>query len=175
MKVEGDSAEWFAMAMNLEINKKVMETVWPWRRAGDRTPEIDVLELRALALRESAVMLVVGTVFLLLADNFQRFQVLRHPGMIAYCLALLVVVGGMWVPSLYRGIQWFFRFFAHVLATGMAWLLLAPFFYIFFTLGRLVRLLKGKDKLGLRFPSDEKTYWVKWDAPKDIESYKHQF
>jgi hypothetical protein len=163
------------MSVNKNNKKLVAEEVWPWRQDVDVLPEVHVAGRRRQALKESVGMLVVGGTFTLLSRNVENVGWLRHPGMLALCLCVIVFVGGMWVPALYRGVKCSFEFLASVLGTVMAWLLFPPVFYVCFTLARIVRLIKGVDTLGRKFPTDKKTYWVEWKAPEDLDSYKHQF
>lgn len=163
------------MSGNSDRDRRVAEVVWPWRLDRAETQEDKRAAMRRNALRESAVMLVVGTVFSVISANCDKLERLRHPGMFVLCLSVLVFVGGMWMPPIYKGIKAIFGFLAKVIGGGIAWILLPPFFYTCFTLGRFVRFLKGKDLLGRKFPTDKETYWEKWNNPEDAESYKRQF
>lgn len=57
----------------------------------------------------------------------------------------------------------------------VSFLLLAAFYFLLLTpLGLLFRLI-GRDPLCRRFDPDAKSYWSKWNPPKDLSRYFRQF
>jgi len=94
---------------------------------------------------------------------------------IVFALAALVLIGGLLVPPLYRA----FRKAGHGLAKGvgvaLSWILLLPFFYICFPLGRLLLLLSRKDPMNRGFLPENKTYWSKHRPLPPPETYRRQY
>ncbi len=60
------------------------------------------------------------------------------------------------------------RLISHVLT----WVLLVPFFYLCFTPGRLILILRKKDPLHRQCPSSETSYWVTRPPIADLDQYR---
>lgn len=154
--------------MEDDRNRRVAGVVWPWRqRGGD--PAADMVHRRKRAAIEALVMLTIGC---LIVFVLKKHLIL---GKIVLGLAGLVFVGGMWVPPVYSGFRKLGAFLAKVIGVSISWILLAPFFYIFFTAGHLIYVISGSDKLERKFDSSKKSYWEPWHSREDVESYERQF
>jgi hypothetical protein len=90
-------------------------------------------------------------------------------------LACAVLAGGLFVPPLYRAFRRLGAGLARVAGTGLTWLLLAPFFYICFTLGRIVLLATGRDPLNRSFPGKETSCWAPKEPIEGTKRYRRQY
>lgn len=114
-------------------------------------------------------MCTAGTVILLWKQHVLSATVL-------YCMAGLFLVTGLFMPPVYSVLKWLVEHLVRVLSVAVAWLLLAPFFYVCFTFGRVMLLLKGKDPLCRKCPTDQKTYWMARPKPQEgTEHFKRQY
>lgn len=147
---------------------RVAETVWPWRQAEQMDPSVRGVSHRGRAVIEACVAGVVGSCLLW---GFGK----KWAGGIVLGVATLVLVGGLWIPPLYRGFQRAGKWLAQVVGTGVTWLLLTPFFYLCFPIGRLLFFLGGKDLLGRRRSAAIKTYWSEYSRQGGVERYRKQY
>lgn len=155
--------------------KKVMETVWPWRSCRGEAVMADSPVLRRRAVREAIVLLALGTFAIFAVVFLDAPSRLASLAIILVCVSVFVFVSGMWFQSVYSMVKRLGDVMALVLGTIVAWSMLVPFYYIVFTLGRLFMVVTGKDSLNRKFPTDIKTYWEEWKAPENKERYKQQF
>lgn len=96
-------------------------------------------------------------------------------GKVLMCVAGFVFLSGNFVPPAYRAFMLVVNKLARFIVVGVTWMLLAPFFYIFFTLGRLILLISGKDPMNRRFPAEEKSCWVPVENDRGLERYEKQY
>lgn len=155
--------------------KKVMETVWPWKSCRETGQVKGSAGLRRRAVREAIVLFVLGWAAILAVMFLNAPGRLAVPGVTLVYVSGFVFVSGMWFQSVYTSIKKIGEVVALVLGTAVAWCTLVPFYYVVFTLGRIVMALTGKDSLNRKFPTDRKTYWEEWKAPQNKERYKQQF
>jgi hypothetical protein len=147
---------------------KVLEAIWPWRtKISDGTKAVTKIS-RKRVLVESAIVLSLGLLIRLYTEKYII-------GTIVLCIASLTLVSGLCLHPLYRVLQRVGKFLAKWLGLIVTWLLLVPFFYFTFPIGRLLFVISGKDLLCSKFPGDEKSYWTKWSNPKSKEQYRKQF
>ena len=57
----------------------------------------------------------------------------------------------------------------------LTWVLLAPFFLIGFSLGRLVQQLTGKDPMQRAYDPQAETYWVTRNEQPSTDQYRRQY
>lgn len=152
-----------------EHESQVSAVIWPWRaKKMGKDHGAEVASRRKRAMVESLVAYGVG--FFLLFG-------LQHPRIAAvvFGIATLSLIGGLFVEPLYRA----FRKLGHCLAlgvgVGMTWLLLAPFFYVCFTVGRIFLLLLHRDPLNRAFPTKLPTYWSPYRPLSGTDSYTRQY
>jgi len=147
---------------------RVSAAIWPWREAGVSAPAESPDARRKRALVESTIGAGVGLLILL---------VFHRPVMaaIVFTISALVLIGGLFVPPIYAGFKKLGQWLAAGVGHGLTWLLLAPFFYIFFGIGRLVLELKGSDPLCRRCSGDGSTYWVPHRRPPGADPYRRQY
>lgn len=148
----------------------VSAAIWPWRNRPDAAGEAaaGVAARRKAAVRESAIACAVALLLLFLFDK----QVLAG---IVFAIAALVLVGGLFVEPVYRGFKKLGHYLAVGVGVGMTWLLLVPFFYICFTIGRVVLVLLRKDPLNREFPTAQPTYWSAYRYLPGADSYTRQY
>lgn len=152
----------------MEANRNaVADAVWNWRSAAVKKNQSSGRHA-GKAVAEAAIMASVGAFF------FWKFHKLWLAGVI-WALAGIVLVGGLFIPPLYAG----FKKAGSMLATGVgiavSWILLVPFFYICFTVGRLALLATGKDPMQRRFSPEMKSYWTPHARTIDPASYTRQY
>lgn len=145
----------------------VSAAVWPWREADDGPVVEDVGTRRKRAAIESAVTYGVAAVFLAFGKHIVASVVCT--------VATIVLLGGLFVPPVYHGFKRGGMWLAKVVGVGLSWVLLVPFFYICFGIGRVILLVSGKDPLNRRFPTDEPSYWLKRAGRRPPESYLKQY
>ena len=150
-----------------EFNQnQIARTVWPWRDAGKAKEKQSAGNLRRV-LTQFAVMAGIGWILFFPADRVIM-------GCVAWGLALIVLISGLFIPPVFRAIERFGKRLGQGAATGITWLLLVPFFYIVFAPIHLLSRLKGKDPLCRKFPTDAPTYWIPRPPVKNAEHYRKQ-
>jgi hypothetical protein len=146
---------------------KVAAAIWPWREATAGSGEAKTPDRTRVAI-EAAVMIAVA---LLIALVFHK-NVLAA---IVSALAVVVLIGGLFVPVIYHGFKKAGMWLGRAVGVGMSWLLLVPFFYICFTTGRLFLLVRGKDPLHRKFDPRMQSYWSERNSVTDPDRYKRQY
>jgi len=141
---------------------------WPWKALGTPPPAGPPMSIKTKALIQAPLMALVGYVI---------YRVWGHvigPA-IVWSLAALVLVGGLFVPPIFRGIERFGMWLAKGISAALTWGLLVPFFYICFTFGRLVLMIQRIDPMDRKFPDPgHKTFWVPRPRVPSMEQYKKQ-
>ncbi len=147
-------------------NDKVYEIVWPWRVA----KESEVSEKPP----KKAVFIEVAIGF---SVSMLLFHVFHHPiiATVVICIVSLVAIGGLAIPPLYAGIKRGGMWLGKVLGGLVTWVLLLPFFYICFTVGRIGLLFSRKDPMARRYNADLSTYWTARKEIPDLEQYRKQY
>ena len=143
---------------------RISDAIWTWRDAGgeERPRRVD----RKRVVGEFCVGLALG---LLIFHVFHKAIL----GTVVFCIAGIVLISGLFVPRLHARIQKAAQWLGQAAGIALSWILLAPFFYVFFTLGRLCVALGGKDPLQRRFPGGEDSYWHQ-HQPLGKERYSRQ-
>lgn len=123
---------------------------------------------QAKAVIQAAVMLTVGGLVWHFFDH-------RIMPMILAFLAGLMLVGGFLVPPIFEGFERFGLLLAKWLGTGVTYLLLVPFYYLVFAVGRLILKLRGIDPMDRVFPQPDKTtFWEPRPAVASMDQYRKQ-
>ena len=94
---------------------------------------------------------------------------------IVISISSLVAIGGLAVPPLYAAIKRFGLFLGKFLAGFMTWILLVPFFYVCFSIGRIGLVFSRKDPMHRRYDASLATYWTKRKQIDDLEQYRRQY
>ncbi len=146
----------------------VLQVVWDWRGRDLPAPTGHAKQRRKQAAIEFCVMLTVAALF---RFAFHKTGISN----VILCVASIVLIGGLFIPKLYAGFKRLGAFLAKVLGTGVTWLLLVPFFYIFFTIARVCCVIGKKDPMCQRFAPEVKSYWVEHPGPPDAAQYRKQY
>ena len=151
-----------------QSSTRVYEAVWPWRseQAGAADPTAKPEAPRVII--EAAVMCAAG---LILGPVLHRPLV----SAVVFTLAALVLAAGLWIHPLYRGFRRAGNRLARAVGIGLSWVLLAPFFYLCFPLGRLFLILGRSDPMRRKFLPKDQTYWSTHRPLPGPEAYRRQY
>ena len=131
---------------------KVLAATWNWRQPKSEAPA-PAKSLRRAAVLQALVMSVVSALL-----QYGLGHVLA--GRIVAGLALLVLVLGIFVPAAYRPLHTFGQTLGRWVGTALTYLLLVPFFFLFFAPVALWLRLRGHDPLHRTFRDPQWTYWI---------------
>lgn len=150
---------------------RVMQVTWDWRSytASDSAAAATA----AAGLRRGAVIqaLVMGLVGGMLYFGLHHLLFAR----VVWALAGLVLILGLAFPPAYSPIHSFGRRLAKVVGNALTYLLLVPFFYLFFTPVALILRVQGRDPLHRKFRDPQWTYWVGRSSKERDENIDKQF
>jgi hypothetical protein len=90
-------------------------------------------------------------------------------------LALLVLGSGLFLPPVYHLLEKFEILLAEGITRLILWTVMMPFYYLVFTTGRLVLLLRRLDPLQLKHNPEAVTYWREFARTHDPARYHRQF
>jgi hypothetical protein len=153
--------------MQDETQKTVRQTVWPWDAPAPRPVDAHAA-LRRKALIQALVMATVAAVVFFTTT-------LRSLPVVLSVLSLVNVVLGLVAPPAFALIDRGLLRFGTLCGQGATWLLLAPFFYLFFVPARLWMALRGRDPLNRTFPDTHPTYWLPRRPVTNPDEYRKQF
>lgn len=146
---------------------KTMNT-WPWKALGPQPPEKKPMPIRVKATIQAVAMALIGYLI------FRIWNHLIGPA-IVWTLAGLVLVGGWVYPPIFHAFEKFGAKLAYWVSAGLTWGLLTPFFYITFTLGRLVLWLRKMDPMDRAFPDAQRaSFWIPRPAVTNKDQYRKQ-
>ena len=145
-----------------------MDVVWPWRERASVDEGVNAGISRKHVLIESIIVLTVGLIIRCLTAKYII-------GTIVLCVGSVTLISGLWLHPLYRALKRLGNFLAKWVGLLVTWMLLVPFFYLAFPIGRLLFALRGKDLLSSKFLGEKESYWTKWSNPKDKGQYRKQF
>lgn len=140
---------------------------WQWRVLGPTPAPKKPMDIKLKALLQAPLMALVGYLI------YHFFGHLTGP-LIVWTLAALVLVGGLFVPPLFRAIERFGLALGKAIAIGLNWGLLVPFFYLCFVPGRLLLKLQGIDPMNRKFPDDATSFWIPRTPVTDPAQYRKQ-
>lgn len=131
----------------------------------------DTVESSSLAVRgivQASIMCAIAAVL---------YFLLHHHVMpvIILMLALVVFLSSLFAPAVFHGIDRFGKALGHVVGIILTWMLLLPFFYICFTAGRLVLVLRKVDPMRRKAGTDTDTCWVQHPERPPLTRYGKQF
>lgn len=147
----------------------VNECVWNWRapRASGR-PEDTPAARRRRATVQTLIMLVVASLLFFRWDK-------RPLGSFVYAMAGLTFLGGFFIPPLFRALERFGHALARGVSAGLTWLLLVPFFYLFFVPARAILKLQGKDPMHRLWETGRPSYWIDRPPIPGAHHFTRQF
>jgi hypothetical protein len=142
---------------------KVSRAIWPWTKGNtEGTSSFPVSALPALFIGGSATALFFYTGHSI-------------PAAVVGIISVLLFCSALVLPQVYGKIRFFFSTFSWYVGQGISWLLLVPFFYLFFPVGRLIQKISGKDPMSREFPSTLSSYWLDKKDTDDLQQYRRQF
>lgn len=156
------------MSAGTANKNSVTEVVWPWKEGEATSSSQAVAGIRKAALLQGVIGGAIGTgVYLYLSPTV---------GYVAWGLSGFLALIGLLSPTgLYASIKSGLDGFGRVVGTVMAWLLLLPVYYLFFTPFRLLFRGGKKDAMTRWLDPDAQSYWVTRDGEIKKESYERQF
>jgi hypothetical protein len=128
-------------------------------------PKKDVVWKKALL--QSLVAAAVGTLMFYLGHSVIA--------VIIWTIAGVLIVSGTLIKPVYRKIEAFGQRLGRIVAILLTWLLLCPFYYLFFF--PMALLHKGKSQKIFSSPNPEtsNSYWIARSVESDIENYTRQY
>jgi hypothetical protein len=156
------------MAGHEVAESRVVGATWRWRHREEDRRAAQPGNVRVRSRVEAAIAAAVG--ILLLAAWHKVVA-----GVAVLCVAAFVLVSGQFVPPAYRGLKRLMGRVGRWTGIALSWVLLVPFFYLCFPLGRAVLAASGKDPMHRRFPGKEATFWMKRRPVAGPEHYRRQF
>lgn len=156
---------------NYQMNKQelspISKEIWPWM--GQEESGTD--KGKSPSLQLSFFMLVIALCISGVFYFFNRFW----PSIIILTISIILFCCAVFFPSIYQIIHRIFQVFGRWVGRVLTWVLLVPFFYIFFPIGRLIQKISGNDPLHRRCPSSKRSYWIVRESGSDHEGYRRQF
>ena len=151
------------------VNPSVISVAWPWRKKASG-------EVVSPAKSPSKVAVLGQSILMAAIGAFLFWKLGKHVmGIIAWCLATVVLVSGFFIPRLFAAIERFGKLLGKWVGIFLTWGLLAPFYYLCFSPMHLALKIRGKDPLQRQFPTREATYWVSRKPVSDLSQYRKQF
>lgn len=148
--------------------KRVLETTWNWRESAPRGTGTGRAALRRAAIIQAAVTALVAAVL--------RFGFGHHLfPMILWGLGVLVLFLGLFLPRAYRPIHAFGRGFGRVVGKILLYVLLVPFYFLFFFPVALLLKLQKRDPLHRHFRDPRYTYWIRRGPRERGDNIDRQF
>jgi len=149
--------------------ERVLHTTWNWRGADSAAAGgSGRAALRRAAVTQAGVTCLVAAVL--------RFGFDHHLfPIILWGLAGLVLVLGLVAPRAYRPIHAFGRGLGRIVGKVLLYLLLVPFYYLFFTPAALLLRLQKRDPLHRHFRDPRHTYWIRRGPRPRGDNISRQF
>ena len=136
-------------------------------RSPDRSPP----SAASVALRAT-----LQAVILIALSGFLWWKLNKPvPAMILAAAASVNLICGWFIPTWFRAIDKTVQAGARLIGTAMTWLLLVPFFYLFFGIARLGLAIRGKDPMSRKWDKTKSSYWVDRPPVTDPAHYTRQY
>jgi hypothetical protein len=152
--------------MNSKIHNKASQVIWNWK-GSDR----DARETVQTSPAGPLIGLAVGGTVAAIFYYFGHMIMMTVVAVISLSLFGCAVL----YPRGYKAIQVYLQKFSFLVGQGITWILLAPFFYLGFSFGRLMQKMTGKDPMTRGMEQNMKSYWVDRQPVSDKEQYKRLF
>jgi len=154
--------------MSETSSRRVMEATWDWQSRQDDTSTGSAGGHRRSALIQAVVMsLIAGVLYF----GFHHHLFAR----VIWALAGLILILGLFLPAAYRPIHAFGRWLGRVVGKALTYILLVPFFFLFFTPVAILLRMQKRDPLHRAYRKSQWTYWIA-RSPKDrAENIDKQF
>jgi hypothetical protein len=145
-----------------------MQATWDWKSRQGSAPTTPAGGYRRSALIQAVVMSLIA--------GFLYFGLHHHLfARIIWVLAGLVLVLGLVFPPAYRPLHAFGQWLGRVVGKTLNYVLLVPFFYLFFTPVALLLRLQSRDPLHRSFRDSQWTYWIARSRKNRTENIDKQF
>jgi hypothetical protein len=162
------------MVVEKDNQRSVSRTVWNWRCAepgsspvGPRTG-LDPHGLRRAAVQQAAIKAVVGAILFLVVHH-------RVLALVVWGLAVVIALTAGIHPPAYRPLHRFGAWLGRTVGFLLIYVLLVPFFYLFFFPVAVILRLQKRDPMCRGLRPAHLTYWI----PRRYEStpldYERQF
>ncbi|HAS82239.1 MAG TPA: hypothetical protein DCS43_06090 [Verrucomicrobia bacterium] len=146
--------------------KQAANIIWNWKTSR-HTSEQAKSSRRKRRWLQTAGMMVASLLLFRFGDH-------RVFPMLLWSAAAVALTGLCFSDRILQGIDKTERVLARWLGTGLTWLLLAPFFYTVFGVGRLCLILTRKDRLQRQWDPQAATYWCDHGNTKERPRYQEQ-
>lgn len=140
---------------------------WQWKVVGTPPAPKKPLGMKTKATIQAPIMVLVGYLI------YRWTGHLIGPA-IVWTLAGVVLVGGWFVPALFRALEHFGAWLAWGVTRLLNLVLLVPFFYLCFLPGRVILKVRGLDPMDRKFPDDRPSFWIPRKPITDIKQYRRQ-
>lgn len=140
---------------------------WHWRALGTPPPAKVPMPMSTKALIQAPIMALVG------------YGIYRWTGhlvgpAIVWTLAAAVLIGGLFIPPLFRAVEHFGAWLAKWVILILNYGLLVPFFYLCFVPGRLILKLQNIDPMNRAYPDARPSFWIARKPVADMAQYRKQ-
>ena len=154
--------------MSDPIRDRVLAATWDWRAPAGPAPGSGRAALRRAASIQAGVTTAVGAVL--------RFGFGHHLfPLILWGIAAVVLVLGLFLPRAYRPVHSFGRGLGRFVGKVLMYVLLVPFYYLFFTPVAVLLRLRGRDPLHRGFRDPRHTYWIARGPKERGDNARRQF
>lgn len=97
------------------------------------------------------------------------------PALIVAGLAVVTGFCGWFAPAWFGVLDKAVRTLARLIGTAMTWILLVPFYYLFFGIARLCLVVRGRDPMTRRWNNQQTSYWVARPPVTSPDYYRRQY
>jgi hypothetical protein len=154
--------------MSESTRERVLAVTWDWRRPAGPPPGSGRAALRRAALLQAGVTAAVAALL--------RFGFGHHLfPLILWIIAGVVLFLGLFLPRAYRPVHAFGRRLGRFVGRLLVYVLLVPFYYLFFTPAALWLRLRGRDPLHRSFRDARHTYWIARGSRERGDNAARQF
>jgi hypothetical protein len=147
-----------------------MKPTWPIEgnaRPTERSPSTSV-SMRRRATLQALILAVLAGV---LGWKFNQ----STPALILTTIAGVNLICGWFLPAVFHAIDKFVQAVARWIGIAMTWILLVPFYYLFFGMARLCLAIGGKDPMCRSWNKNQTSYWVERPPVSDPAYYTRQY
>jgi len=153
-----------------ELQESRQISVWEWRQQleGPENGSTGAADLRRAALLQAAVMTGVGALLYFFLEH-------RVIAFLVWSLAGLSLLLGLLHPPAFRPLHRFGQWLGRVIGTLLLYVLLVPFFFLFFFGVALLLRWQKRDPMQRSFLPSDLTYWIQRRIESPPSLYKRQF